>query len=180
MSWESKVNIKQVMEIRSRTLCYFGVGALQKVNDICDWLKKQGIDKVLIVTDKIVYKVTGVWDVLEPAMKARGIAMRQEVYTIEVTEEEQLAGWNHAGLGEDGDLFADTVCIDVGDMDNDDDIISVELFCVFEELDGERSEAKMLVDIEIGQFKAWQVRAGELSVSDIVNAAWETWGLYIY
>ncbi len=74
MSWETKMNINQVVEIRSRTLCYFGVGALQKVNDICDWLKKQGIDKVLIVTDKIVYKVTGVWDVLEPAMKAHGIA----------------------------------------------------------------------------------------------------------
>ena len=74
MSWETKMNINQVVEIRSRTLCYFGVGALQKVNDICDWLKKQGVDKVLIVTDKIVYKVTGVWDVLEPAMKAHGIA----------------------------------------------------------------------------------------------------------
>ena len=74
MNWESKININQVVEIRSRTLCYFGVGALQKVNDICDWLKKEGIDKVLIVTDKIVYKVIGVWDVLEPAMKSRRIA----------------------------------------------------------------------------------------------------------
>jgi alcohol dehydrogenase class IV len=74
MNWESKININQVMEIRSRTLCYLGVGALQKVNDICDWLKNQGIDKVLICTDKTVYKVTGVWDVLEPAMKKRGIA----------------------------------------------------------------------------------------------------------
>jgi alcohol dehydrogenase class IV len=70
MNWESKININQVMEIRSRTLCYLGVGALQKVNDICDWLKNQGIDKVLICTDKTVYKVTGVWDVLEPAMKS--------------------------------------------------------------------------------------------------------------
>jgi len=117
---------------------------------------------------------------ISPPSSMEVIVMRQELYTIEVTEKEQLAGWNHADLGEDGDFFAETVCIDVGDMDNDDDIISVELFGVFEEVDGERSEAKMLVDIEIGQFKAWQVRAGELSVSDIVNAAWETWGLYIY
>ncbi len=72
--WETKMNINQVVEIRTRTLCYFGVGALQKVNDICDWLKNQGIDKVLICTDKIVYKVTGVWDVLEPVLKSRGIA----------------------------------------------------------------------------------------------------------
>jgi alcohol dehydrogenase class IV len=72
--WETKININQVVEIRSRTLCYFGVGALQKVNDICDWFKKNDIDKVLICTDKTVYKITGVWDVLEPAMKQRGIA----------------------------------------------------------------------------------------------------------
>ena len=72
--WESKMNINQVVEIRSRTLCYFGVGALQKVNDICEYLKKEGIDKVLITTDEIVYKITGVWEVLEPAMKKNGIS----------------------------------------------------------------------------------------------------------
>ena len=32
--WETKMNINQVVEIRSRTLCYFGVGALQKCDDI--------------------------------------------------------------------------------------------------------------------------------------------------
>lgn len=117
---------------------------------------------------------------ISPPSSMEVIVMRQELYTIEVTEREQLAGWNHADLGEDGDFFAETVQIDVTGMSDHDDIISVELFGVFEEVDGERSEAKMLVDIEIGQFKAWQVRAGELSVSDIVNAAWETWGLYIY
>ena len=71
--WENKMNVNQVVEIRSRTLCYFGVGALQKVNDICEYLKKEGIDKVLITTDEIVYKITGVWEVLEPAMKKNGI-----------------------------------------------------------------------------------------------------------
>jgi alcohol dehydrogenase class IV len=75
--WESKMNINQVVEIRTRTLCYFGVGALQKVNDIADWMDKQGIDKVLVCTDKIVYKVTGVWDVLEPVLKKHHIG-----YTI--------------------------------------------------------------------------------------------------
>jgi len=72
--WETKINVSQVVEIRTRTLCYFGVGALQKVNDIADWMKKQEIDKVLVTTDKIVYKVTGVWNVLEPVLKKRGIA----------------------------------------------------------------------------------------------------------
>ncbi|MFA7076991.1 MAG: iron-containing alcohol dehydrogenase [Syntrophomonas sp.] len=71
--WESKMNINQVVEIRSKTLCYFGVGALQKVDDICDYLKKTGVKAVLVTTDEIVYKVTGVWEVLEPALKKKGI-----------------------------------------------------------------------------------------------------------
>lgn len=71
--WETRMNINQVVEIRSKTLCYFGVGALQKVNDICDYLKKQGISAVLVTTDEIVYKVTGVWEVLQPALESRGI-----------------------------------------------------------------------------------------------------------
>jgi len=72
--WESKMDVNQVVEIRSRTLCYFGVGALQKCDDICAYLKKEGIDKVLITTDEIVYKITGVWEVLEPALKKNGIS----------------------------------------------------------------------------------------------------------
>lgn len=71
--WETKMNINQVVEIRSKTLCYFGVGALQKVNDICDYLKNEGVEAVLVTTDEIVYKVTGVWNVLEPALKKAGI-----------------------------------------------------------------------------------------------------------
>jgi Alcohol dehydrogenase, class IV len=71
--WESKIDINQVAEIRSKTLCYFGVGALQKVDDICDYLKNADIKAVLITTDKIVYKITGVWAVLEPALKKRDI-----------------------------------------------------------------------------------------------------------
>lgn len=71
--WETKMNINQVVEIRSKTLDYFGVGALQKVNDICDYLKKTGIKAVLVTTDEIVYKVTGVWEVLEPALKKAGL-----------------------------------------------------------------------------------------------------------
>ncbi len=72
--WESKINVNQIVEIRTRTLCYLGVGALQKIDEIADWMQKQGIDKVLVVTDKIVYKVTGVWDILEPVLKKRNIA----------------------------------------------------------------------------------------------------------
>ncbi|MEN6460599.1 MAG: iron-containing alcohol dehydrogenase [Syntrophomonas sp.] len=77
--WESKININQVAEIRSKTTCYLGVGALQKVNDICDYLKKTGVQAVLITTDEIVYKITGVWEILEPALKQRG--MKYALYT---------------------------------------------------------------------------------------------------
>ncbi|MGI5921466.1 MAG: iron-containing alcohol dehydrogenase [Syntrophomonadaceae bacterium] len=77
--WETKMNVNQVVEIRSKTLCYLGVGALQKVDDICDNLKKAGIDAVLVTTDEIVYKVTGVWEVLEPALKKHG--MKYSLFT---------------------------------------------------------------------------------------------------
>jgi alcohol dehydrogenase class IV len=73
MLWETKMNVNQVVEIRSKTLDYFGVGALAKVNDIADWLVNNGIKNVLVTTDKIVYKVTGVWEVLEPVLKKRKI-----------------------------------------------------------------------------------------------------------
>jgi alcohol dehydrogenase class IV len=36
-------------------------------------MDKKGIDNVLICTDKVVYKVTGVWEVLEPVLKKHHI-----------------------------------------------------------------------------------------------------------
>ncbi|AKI96749.1 iron-containing alcohol dehydrogenase [Kosmotoga pacifica] len=71
--WESKVNIYNVFELRSRTLCYFGVGAINKIKDIASALKKEGRKKIIVVTDEVVYKVTGAWDVIEPALKENGI-----------------------------------------------------------------------------------------------------------
>jgi len=71
--WESKMDIYNVFELRGRTLCYFGVGAIKKIKDIAEALKKQGINKVIVVTDEVAYKVTGAWDVIEPALKEVGI-----------------------------------------------------------------------------------------------------------
>jgi len=71
--WESKININKVVELRGRTICYFGVGAIQKIEQISEDLVKRGINKVAIVTDSVVYKVTGAWDVVEPAFKKHGI-----------------------------------------------------------------------------------------------------------
>ncbi|MBB6062385.1 alcohol dehydrogenase class IV [Thermosipho japonicus] len=70
--WESKMDVYNVFELRCKTTCYFGVGAIKKISDILDNLKAQGIDNVIFVTDKIAYKVTGAWDAIEPELKARG------------------------------------------------------------------------------------------------------------
>ncbi len=67
--WETKVNIHSVFELRCRTLCYFGVGAINKIDDIASDLKHRGISKLIVVTDDVAYKVTGAWDVIEPALK---------------------------------------------------------------------------------------------------------------
>lgn len=77
--WESKMNPQRVIELRCRTLVYLGVGAIQKINEITDHLKHKGIERVLVVTDQTVHKVTGAWDVIEPALKNRGISCA--VYT---------------------------------------------------------------------------------------------------
>lgn len=77
--WESTIQVDRVFELRSRTLVYFGAGAIHKISDIADYLKKQEINRVLIVTDEIVYKITGAWEVIEPILKQKGISY--EMYT---------------------------------------------------------------------------------------------------
>jgi alcohol dehydrogenase len=69
-----KFDINQVVEIRTATLDYFGVGAIQKMHDIAASLSKDGIKKALIVSSKSAYLRTGAWDVIEPALKENGIS----------------------------------------------------------------------------------------------------------
>lgn len=71
--WEQNININEILEIRSRTTCYLGVGAITKIDDICSNLKAQGISKVIIMTGKGAYKSTGAWDYVEAALKKHGI-----------------------------------------------------------------------------------------------------------
>jgi alcohol dehydrogenase class IV len=54
--FEKKVNIYDVFEIRGRFTCYFGVGAIKKMKDIAEYLSKNGVKRVLIVTGKSSYK----------------------------------------------------------------------------------------------------------------------------
>src|SRR5574344_1372565 len=71
--WEKDVNINEVKEIRTRTTVYFGVGAIQKINDIAKALKSKGIDKVIVMSGKHAYIATGAWDVVEKALKDNGV-----------------------------------------------------------------------------------------------------------
>lgn len=72
--WEKDININEVREIRSRTLVYFGVGAIAKIFDICKDLKEKGITKVVVVTGKGAYQKTGAWDHVSKAFAEHGIA----------------------------------------------------------------------------------------------------------
>ena len=72
--WEKDININEVREIRTRTNVYFGVGAIEKINDITKILKEEkGIDKVIVMSGKNAYKATGAWDYVEKALNANGI-----------------------------------------------------------------------------------------------------------
>ena len=67
--WEKDINIHEVKEIISRTKVFFGVGAINKINDILVDLKSKGVDKVIVVSGRNAYKATGAWDVIEKALK---------------------------------------------------------------------------------------------------------------
>ena len=67
--WEKNIDINQVAEIRTRTTVYFGVGAINKIQDIAKDLKSKGIDKVIVMSGRNAYKATGAWDIVEKALK---------------------------------------------------------------------------------------------------------------
>lgn len=71
--WEKDININEIREIRTRTNVYFGVGAIQKINDIAKDLKSKGINKVIVMSGRNAYKATGAWDIVEKALKENSI-----------------------------------------------------------------------------------------------------------
>lgn len=73
-AWEEKVTIDAVQEIRTKTTVFFGVGALNKINDVAATLKHRGVDKVIIVTyPENLLEMYGKWNVLVDALKAQSI-----------------------------------------------------------------------------------------------------------
>ena len=72
--WEKDININDVREIRVRPNVYFGVGAIEKIDDIVKSLKKEkNVDKVIVVSGRGAYKATGAWDYVEKALTQNGV-----------------------------------------------------------------------------------------------------------
>lgn len=71
--WEKDININEVKEIRTRTMVFFGVGAIKKIEDICADLKSKGINKLIVMSGRNAYKATGAWDWVEKALKNNNI-----------------------------------------------------------------------------------------------------------
>lgn len=71
--WEKDVNINEVKEILTKSKVFFGVGAIKKIDEISKDLKEKGIDKVIVISGKGAYKITGAWDYVEEALKNHNI-----------------------------------------------------------------------------------------------------------
>ena len=56
------IDIHEVKELRLKTLVYFGCGAIKKISDIAQQLKKRNLNKILVVTGHGAYKAAGAWD----------------------------------------------------------------------------------------------------------------------
>lgn len=67
--WEKDIDINQIFEIRTRTTVFFGCGAIKKIEYIAQDLKAKGIDKVIVMSGKRAYKLTGAWNYVEKALK---------------------------------------------------------------------------------------------------------------
>lgn len=72
--WKSDVDINDIKEFRVKTNVFFGVGAITKIEEIAQALKSKNIEKVIVISGKSAYKITGAWDHVEKALKNNGIA----------------------------------------------------------------------------------------------------------
>ncbi len=70
--WETKINPTKIFELRGKNTTYFGIGSIKKIEDILEALKHKGIDNVIFITGKNSYRVSGAWDVIEPALNTLG------------------------------------------------------------------------------------------------------------
>ncbi|WP_423792607.1 iron-containing alcohol dehydrogenase [Methanocaldococcus indicus] len=78
MEWMDRVDINKVFELRAKPICYFGVGAIEKIDDIFNYYANKGMKNVLFVTGRSSYKKTGAWDYVEKALEKYD--MNYEIY----------------------------------------------------------------------------------------------------
>lgn len=71
--WTNDININEIKEIRTRSTIYFGIGAISEIAGIAVNLKSRGINKIIVMSGRGAYKVTGAWDYVEKALKDNGI-----------------------------------------------------------------------------------------------------------
>jgi alcohol dehydrogenase len=72
--WQKDVNINEVKELRLKTNVFFGIGAIAKIDDVVKDLKSKNINKVIVVSGRNAYKITGAWDYVEKALQSNGVA----------------------------------------------------------------------------------------------------------
>lgn len=72
--WSQDIDIYEIKEIRTRTTVYFGVGAIEKIEDIAKDLSSKGLDKIIVMSGREAYKSTGAWDYVEKALKNNNIS----------------------------------------------------------------------------------------------------------
>jgi len=71
--WDQQIDIHQIVEIRTKTTTYLGVGAINKMFDIADRLIERGIKKTVVVTGKGSHIKSGAWPVVKKAFDEKGI-----------------------------------------------------------------------------------------------------------
>lgn len=71
--WENDIDINEIKEIRVKTNVYFGIGAINKIDDILKNLKEKNVEKVIVVSGRNAYKSTGAWDVIKKALEKNNV-----------------------------------------------------------------------------------------------------------
>ncbi len=71
--WKKDIDINKVVELRVKPNVYFGVGAINKMEDVAKDMKTKGITKIIVVSGKNAYKSSGAWEVVQKALKNNGI-----------------------------------------------------------------------------------------------------------
>ncbi|MCS7125710.1 MAG: iron-containing alcohol dehydrogenase [Aigarchaeota archaeon] len=73
MSWKSKLNINRVFTITyGGTKLFFGVGGIRYISNIFSELKNKDIDRVLLITGRSSYKISGAWDYVKNSLEEHG------------------------------------------------------------------------------------------------------------